>query len=176
MSKHFRVYEPFKSKSFDIESQIASSIFLSNSASLTSFQRYAIAGSLFFLSFFSTIYALMHLPFAALSPRSFLLPLDISEILVLSGIAVFEGFKKFQKTFFSNKKTFPISLINCLLLFFSLYSSFVYGTYLRSLLLAIFQLAGLVLWIACAIPGGLTGIARTTKAFLRSISLFFRLY
>ncbi|KAM0682999.1 hypothetical protein MDAP_001409 [Mitosporidium daphniae] len=173
MNKHFRVFVPSTSK-FDIESQGSSSIFFTSKSPLSSFERYALSAILFFLSFFSVIYALFHLPFAALSPRSFLLPLDISELLILSGIAVFSGFKRFQKMFFSKTNCLVISLFNSLLLCLSFYSSFVHGTYLSSLLLAVLQSIGLFLWIACAVPGGLSGVWSACKAFLKSILFFLK--
>ena len=174
MDKHFRVFVKPGSK-FDVESQSSSSIFFTPKSPLPSFWLYLSAAILYFLSFISAVCALFHLPFAALSPRSFLLPLDLAEILLLSGIAIFSGPKRFQKMFFSKRSCMFISLLNSVLLFFSFYSSFVSGTYLGSLLLAILQSAALVLWIACAIPGGLSGILSASKAFFTSIFFFLKM-
>ena len=135
---------------------------------MTRTQRYTAFAICICAAVFLFLLAMFHLPFVVIRPGKFVVPYCMGSIFVLGSFGFLHGFVSYYKHLLSPKKA-AYSAWFILATMGTLYSALSLKSYLLTVLMAVIQMSGMMVFIASYIPGGSSGISFMSSMISSSI-------
>lgn len=131
-------------------------------------QRYLAFGVCLVASAFLFMLAMLHLPLVVLRPGKFVVPYCMASLFIFTSFGFLHGFVSYTKHLFS-----PSRLIYSLWFMGStagtLYSALSLHSYLLTVIMALVQMAAVIVFLVSYVPGGSTGISFVSSMLTSSI-------
>jgi hypothetical protein len=125
---------------------------------LTRSQRYLAFGICLVASVFLFMLSMLHLPLVVLRPGKFVVPYCMASLFIFTSFGFLHGFVSYSKHLLSTARL-PYSLWFMGSTAGTLYCALSLHSYLLTVLMALVQMAAVLVFIASYVPGGTTGIS-----------------
>lgn len=120
-------------------------------------QRYMAFGICIAASLLLFLLAMFHLPLVVLRPARFVVPYCMASLFILVSFGFLHGFVSYSRHLFSRSKL-PYSLWFMLSTLATLYSALSLHSYVLTVLMALVQMAAMMVFVVSYVPGGSSGI------------------